>query len=152
MKKYWIPLSGHSMGPFLKNADNILIEQVLIESLDRGDIILFLDQQSKELTLHRLVQFPLKTKGDFSLSFEDNPQGNFIGKAIGYNRDGHYRQLPGSGFRFNKIVLYFSKKRTKGYFVRKYAFTCLFILAKVFEFCSGKARICHNEEQSLSDL
>ncbi|RPJ74720.1 MAG: hypothetical protein EHM20_10145 [Alphaproteobacteria bacterium] len=151
MNKYWIKFNGQSMSPLLRDNDEILIEPVGDEALKIGDVILFLDQSSKELTLHRLMALPLTTKGDFSLSSEVNPLNSHLGKALGFKRQGIYRALPGAESLFGKLFLYFSKQRAKGFFKRKMALVALVILTKTFEVCSEKTNSNHNEVPHLND-
>ena len=85
--QFWIKLCGHSMSPILKDQDNIFIKPIKPDELNIGDVILFIDQESRELTLHRLIGFPLITKGDYSLIYESNPIENLIGKALAFERE-----------------------------------------------------------------
>lgn len=151
MKNYWITLKGQSMSPLLHDLDQVLITPIILENLKCGDIVLFIDQSSKELTLHRLINFPFCTKGDFSLCFENNPSESFLGKAIGFRRDNIYRVFPSHGSLMNRCYMFFSIYRMKGFFLRKWAYVFLVILTMVFEFCSEKTKLDHNKEQMLID-
>lgn len=152
MKKFWINHKGLSMSPLLKDGDKILIDQNAIEDLKCGDIILFLDQSSKELTLHRLIDFPLKTKGDLNLCAEMNPLESCLGKAVGYRRNELYKTLPIADSTMSKCYLYLSKLRLKGFFLRKSSRYLLFVVTFIFEFYSEKTKLDHNEEHLLNDL
>jgi hypothetical protein len=152
MKKFWINHKGISMSPLLKEGDTILIDPKVPGDFQCGDIILFMDHSSKELTLHRLIAKPMKTKGDLSLYAEMNSEENCFGKAIGFKRGNIYNALSPNDSIFCKLFLYFSKLRMKGLFFRKFGRLCLIILTKVFEFCSEKTTLNHSEEQILTDL
>ncbi len=154
MTKYWIKLNGHSMYPLLRDSDEVLIEPIANEQLKHGDVILFLDQSTKELTLHRLIEFSMTTmttKGDFSLNTEENLAEGQLGKAIGFKRGGFYRVLPAADSILGRLFLYFSLQRGKGFFKRKMARILLIVLTKVFEVCSDKTRLNHNEVPHLND-
>lgn len=136
MKKFWTTLNGHSMSPLLRDLDKVLIEPVAPSALKCGDIVLFLDLDSRELTLHRLISSSFDTKGDYSLYLEANSQDAFIGKAIGFSRDDFYRELPAHGSFFNKCFIFLSKLRMRGLFLRRISRLLQIILTKVFEFCT----------------
>ena len=151
MKKFWINHKGLSMSPLLLEGDIILIEQKVPGDFSRGEIILFMDQTSKELTLHRLIEKPFRTKGDLSLCAETNSIDSYFGKAIGYKRGNFYKQLPDNNSFFCRFYLNFSKLRMNGFIMRKLGRVGLIILTKVFESCSEKTMLNHNEEQKLTD-
>jgi hypothetical protein len=152
MNKFWIELNGKSMSPLLRHQDTVLIEPASIESLKYGDIILYFDQSCKELTLHRLIGFPMKTKGDLSLIAEFPLFDSSFGKAIGFKREKFYRKLPLQNSIFTTLYLIFSKLRMKGFFQRKVARVFLLILTITFELCSEKTKLDHRQEQLLTDL
>ena len=152
MNKFLIKLNGLSMTPLLCDQDEIQIESLNISDLKYGDIVLFLDQSSKKLTIHRLIDFPLKTKGDFSLLAEENSIDSCLGKATGIRRGNVYWDLPCSNSLFNTLFLFLSEMRMKGYFLRKLALALMIILTKVFVFCSDKTISNHNEVPTLNDL
>lgn len=152
MNHFWIKLNGESMGPLLLDADEVVIEEVPFSSAKRGDVVLFLDQKSRELTLHRLIDFPFITKGDFSWCAEENPKEAFIGKAIGFSRHGAYRKLPASGSIMGLFTLTLSRHRMRGFVGRKMALIGLIFLSKIYAICSDKTRVDHSEELNLGDL
>lgn len=151
MNKFWIDLKGKSMSPLLLENDRILIEPIAVEALSVGDILLFIDQHSKEITLHRLIEHPNKTKGDLSLLVEVFDPNTFLGKAVGFMRRDIYHSLPIDGSYFNLIFLKMSKLRMKGFFIRKMAYVMLLIFARFFLFYNGKTKLSHNEEQTLEN-
>lgn len=151
MNKFWIDLKGKSMSPLLLENDRILIESIAVEAVSVGDILLFIDQQSKEITLHRLIELPNKTKGDLSLLVEVFDPSTFLGKAVGFMRRDIYQSLPIDGSYFNLIFLKMSKLRMKGFFIRKMAYVMLLIFARFFLFYNGKTKLNHNEEQTLEN-
>ncbi len=152
MKKFWINYLGQSMSPLLQDDDQILIESINPDQLNYGDVVLFLDQQSRELTLHRLIEFPLQTKGDFSLAYEANANEALLGRAIGFERKDYFRKFPASHSRFTKVFLLLSKLRMQGRTSRRIALGMLFILTKIFQFYSDKTKLNYNKEQFLADL
>lgn len=152
MMKFWVKYNGLSMSPLLKDQDVVLISALNKEDMKCGDILLFLDQTTKELTLHRLIDFPFQTKGDISLYAEMNPLDSCLGKAIGFKRGLFYRNLPSQNSIYNESYLCFSKLRMKGAIYRKLAHLFLLILTKLFEFCNEKTTLDHNEELLLTDL
>jgi hypothetical protein len=152
MNEYWINYVGPSMSPLLQTNDQVLIEPIEATQLQCGDIILFLDQSSRELTLHRLIELPLQTKGDFSLGSEYVATDSILGRAIGFERLDYFRKFPIHNSKFNKLYLFLSKKRMEGRASRRMALVMLFILTKVFELCSDKTKLNHNKEQFLTDL
>lgn len=152
LNKFWITLNGLSMSPLLKDQDEIHIAPVKSEELKIGDVLLFFDQHDRALTLHRLIELPMKTKGDFSLYAEENSVDSCLGKAIGFSRDQFYRELPGNNSLFTSWYLFMSKLRMKGGYRSKVAHLLLLISAKVFELCSAKTMSDHSEEQRVADL
>lgn len=135
----------------LRENDQILIESNDIENLKCGEIILYFDPLSNELTLHRLMEFPLKTKGDLNFASENISRDSYFGRAIGYKRDLYYRALPSSESLFNRLFLFCSTLRAKGFFQQKIAHLLLIIVARVFLSYSEKTRLSHSEELELTD-
>lgn len=140
------------MSPLILANDEILIQEIQKADLFVGNIVLFLDQGSKELTLHRLINKPFTTKGDYSLLSETNPEENILGLAIGYRRGNFYRELPLQNSLFSKFYLMFSRMRVKEHWGNKLAKLILIFLTKYFEFYNGKTKLDHSEMQKLSDL
>ncbi|MFA6236652.1 MAG: S24/S26 family peptidase [Bacteriovorax sp.] len=151
MKTFWINLKGSSMSPLLIDQDEILIESVAWENLMCGDLVLFFDQETKELILHRLIDLSFQTKGDLSLCAETISREGYFGRAVGYRRVGHYRALPATNSRFNSLFVLCSKMRMKGPLTRKLARMFFIVLTRVFEFCNEKTRTNHSEAQMLFD-
>lgn len=152
MKCFWIKLSGHSMTPLLQSGDDILIAVQDPNDLRPADIVLFYDQTSKELTLHRFIGETLTTKGDFSCVLEVNPRESLLGKAIGYKRNNIYKKLPKSGSWIGRLFLLLSLMRMRGYFVRKYALLGLMVLTKFPVFDNDKTSLNHTEVPATYDL
>lgn len=152
MKNFWIPYNGKSMSPLLKDRDQILIESVTLSELKQGDIILFLDKESHELTLHRIIELPFQTKGDFSLLLDSDSREGFLGRALGYERKYFYRKFPEHHSLFQKYFVLFSKGRMKGFFTRKLSLIQLMLLTSVFELLCEKTRSDRNREQLINDL
>ena len=140
-EKFWIRLNGQSMSPLLLDQDEILIEPTTFEKIKCGDIVLFKDAASTELTVHRLVAFPFYTKGDYSLIGETNHVGCFLGLAIGYKRGDQFRKIS----EHSNLFLFFSKLRMKNYVVRKVGLMGLIVLATFFEFYSAKTKSDHTK-------
>ena len=107
------------MSPLLHDGDDILITVEGIDSLRSADIVLFYDQTSRELTLHRYIDDRLTTKGDFSCVSEVNSRDSVLGKAVGYKRKNIYKALPKSGSWIGRLFLLLSLMRLRGYFFRK---------------------------------
>lgn len=152
MNRFWSSLKGHSMSPSLLDQDEVLIEEVSYANLQLGDVVLFLDQESREVTLHRLIEFPFTTKGDLSLLSEKNPKEALIGKCLGFFRKGFYQKLPASDSLTGWLLITLSRSRLRGALTRKLAMVGLIVLSKVREVCSDKTRLDHKEELNLSDL
>ena len=93
------------MSPTILSGDEVLIKSCSIDDVRIGEVTLFIDQNSKELTLHRLIELPLQTKGDNSYFFENNLIESFLGKAILIKKNNQFYEIPTS----QKIV-YLSKK------------------------------------------
>lgn len=141
---FWIKLNGNSMMPLLSDQDDVLIRPIG-QDISPGDIILFQDSSSKELTLHRLIEKPFRTKGDFSLCSEINTIESCLGTAIAYRRNNSYRLLPSSNSFFAKTFTKACKLRLKGCFLRKLARVILVILTMLFEIYSEKTKSSHSE-------
>lgn len=87
------------------SGDEVLIKSCALDEVCIGEVALFIDQNSKELTLHRLIESPLRTKGDNSYFFENNLIESFLGKAILIKTNDQFYEIP----TFKGIV-YLSKK------------------------------------------
>jgi len=133
-EKFWINLSGNSMFPVLRDQDQVLIDPVPYEKLFLGDVILIRDFYSSELVIHRLIEFPMKTKGDFSLVCETNPPDAYLGRACGYLRSDIIKDLP----NYHGLYLFFSKMRMSNYFTRKIALLGLLLTTVFWKFYSAK--------------
>jgi signal peptidase I len=147
-KSFWIKLNGNSMSPLLHDQDNIFIAFVSYDQIKIGDIVLFKDHAIGELTLHRIIDFPFKTKGDFSLLHEENSIEFLLGKAMGFSRDKKYRSLD----KFNNLFTLFSKLRNENYFVRKIGLIGLHFMTIIFEFYSAIAKIDRSKLPPGNDL
>lgn len=141
IEKFWIKLNGQSMYPLLHDQDEILIAQVERDELELGDIVLFKDQGSKELTVHRFIEKPFITKGDYSLASESNPQETLLGVAVAYKRSDVVRNLSG----FKKIFVFFSKLRMSNYLMRKIGLLGLFILTILLGFYNAISKLDHTK-------
>lgn len=136
-EKFWIRFNGYSMSPLLHDYDELLIEPLDLNQVSCGEIVLFKDFNSQELTVHRLMELPFKTKGDFSLQYEENPSYTYIGRVIAFRRSDVYFQLSQNRL-LQKMFLFFSKMRTQNKLIRKIGLAGLFILVKTFSVYSAK--------------
>lgn len=139
LEKFAIKLNGQSMTPLLNDQDEILFQPSAFEQIKCGDIVLLWDRKSSELLVHRLIAFPLQTKGDYSLISENNSQDCYLGKAIGFKRGNTYRKFPDSQI----VFLFFSKLRMKNFVIRKIGLLGLILSAIFFEFYSAKTKLDH---------
>lgn len=144
---FWTTLNGHSMYPSLHDQDEILIQSIKMHELVLGDIVLFIDKDSRELTLHRLVDFPLKTKGDFSHICENNSEDFILGKGICYKRG-----LSTFAITNNKWVLVFSRMRLKNRIFRYVGLMGLFLISYFSRLYSAKTKLDHNKMPQEDDL
>ena len=144
---FWINLNGHSMYPTLLDQDEILIKSIKISELQLGDIVLFIDKDSRELTLHRLIGFPLITKGDFSHFLETNTEDLFLGKAVSCKRG-----LQMIGLTNNKWLLIFSKLRLKNRVLRYTGLIGLHLISMFSQFYNAKTKLDHNKRPQKDDL
>jgi signal peptidase I len=141
LESFWIKLNGQSMTPMLLDQDLICIAPIRFDELKLGDIVLFKDQQSNELTIHRFINYPFTTKGDFSCVCEINPPNCLLGRAIAYRRADIVRNL----IAFNNIFLFFSKLRMSNYVIRKIGLIGLIISTFVFELYNAKTKSDHTK-------
>ncbi len=81
-----VRVTGRSMAPFLMGGEIVTLEKARIESLRRGDLILFRDGQGLPF-LHRLIKMDkmastVQTKGD-ALRYRDRPvnSDNVLGRV-----------------------------------------------------------------------
>jgi len=97
-------VGGNSMYPHLQKKDYVTVAKRPFESLQKGDVIVF--KRSAKYVAHRIIRIvkssegrQIITKGD-SCKSADSPilKDNYIGKIIGYERCGHYKNLES---RFN---------------------------------------------------
>lgn len=135
-ENFLIKLNGKSMAPLLHEQDEVIIKPISIDQIKCGDIVLFKDESSGELIVHRLIEFPFKTKGDYSITFEKNKVDSFLGLAVGVVRGDHTIAIPVK----QKHFLFFSKLRLGNYFTRKVGLIGLIISATFFEFYNAKTK------------
>lgn len=141
-EKFWITLNGQSMSPLLQQQDEILIEPISLEKIKLGDIILFQDKESSELTIHRLIAFPFTTKGDFSLMSEENCSDCYLGRAVGFKRKDRFRELSYN----QKAFLTCSILRMSNFIMRKVGLFGLIYLTTFFEFYNAISKSDHTKE------
>ena len=138
---FWIPVKGNSMYPLIVDQDSVLIVPILAEAISLGDILLFKNHDTNELTLHRLIDFPLITKGDYSLLTESNQPVNLLGKAIECNHHNNFFNLSA----LKKTFCYLSAKRNgeKSKIERSLALVGLMIFSSVLKFYNAKTTSSH---------
>jgi signal peptidase I len=141
LDSFWIKLNGQSMSPLLQDQDLICINPIRYDELKLGDIVLFKDQQSNELTIHRFVNYPFTTKGDFSCVGETNLPNCLLGCAVAYRRTDIVRNLTA----FNSLYCFFSKLRMSNYVIRKIGLIGLIILTNVLELYNAKTKSDHTK-------
>lgn len=116
MKTFWIPFSGMSMHPFLKDKDELLVSETCEWKV--GDLVLYRDKESRELTVHRIISSSLQTKGDYSLCLDQNSPEDFLGKVTAFKRNGVLFSLENSRSQATMLA-FFSRLRLKGWVLRK---------------------------------
>ncbi len=92
------------MSPSICDGDEVLVQSCSMIEVEKGEVVLFLDQGSKELTFHRLIDFPFVTKGDNTFFHEENSPDSFLGKLVVIKRDNCFYKLPKG-----RIINYLSK-------------------------------------------
>lgn len=140
-ENFWIVLKGNSMSPLLINGDELLIESINLERIRVGDLVLFKDRNSSELTIHRLIARPFITKGDYGLLSENNPVDHYLGRAIAYKRKNKIKSLLYS----QTIPLFFAKLRMGNYFIRKVGLLGLIFFKIYFVFYSAITKLDHTK-------
>lgn len=110
-----LKVTGDSMSPIIRSGDIVSVDlDVTVYYL--GDILLFKDSQSQELTVHRLVDAKaFLTKGDNSYCF-DEIGSKIIGKVIAINS---YNLIPSKLHQIIALLSRFSNsKNPLRYFLR----------------------------------
>lgn len=126
MNSFWITFNGKSMHPFLRDEDELFVTEA--SSWKTGDIVLYKDRASGELTVHRIISDNLQTKGDFSLCLDGNTPEDFLGKVMAVKRKGVVFKLQLSETQ-GSVLAFFSRLRLKGWWLRKIGLTGLFFLS-----------------------
>ena len=139
------------MSPFIKDGDEVFIEDVSPENVRIGEVLYFKDHASNELTLHRLVKRPLHTKGDYSLACENNSSERLIGKAMIIKRGNVLCHVPMARSLWTKLFIKFSKQRASK-LLRKPSRVAMVILAFFYWQYYGKSIQDHNEVPLSYDL
>jgi hypothetical protein len=123
---------GPSMWPTFKEGDIVLMSTEFT-SLEIGDLVLFKDVETAEITLHRIVtESPIRTKGDFSLSLDFHSPIPFA-LVIGLKRAGVNYRWGRRGQTLKKIMASLSKKRLSSVLVRRLALVGIYFLT-IFSF------------------
>lgn len=91
-------VKGNSMYPVLRDNDLIVVRKTPPESLRRGNILVYHQDEMGEYLIHRLVRKgmgdALYLRGDgCNLSLELARTGSVIGQAIGFIRNSRYESL-----------------------------------------------------------
>ena len=86
------------MYPVLRDNDLVVVKEAAPESLRRGNIIVYHQEEKGEYLVHRLVKKGegdiLYLRGDgYDLSLELTTIGAIMGKAIGFVRNSRYEPL-----------------------------------------------------------
>lgn len=106
-------MQGNSMFPVLRQGDQGLVKPVVMESLRKGDIVVF-NQDGKQVA-HRLIRVTggahnpiFTTKGDFN-HFCDKPftENALKGFIAGYIRNGTFRSMDGFPQRISRFCSLF---------------------------------------------
>lgn len=132
MNSFWISFSGKSMHPFLRDHDELFVTPA--SRWKKGDIVLYKDKISGELTVHRIVTDNFQTKGDYSLCLDQNSPDEFLGKVSAFKRNGQYFSLEKTE-RVAALIAFFSLLRLKGPLLRKIGLAGLIFLS----FCKTSA-------------
>ena len=104
--------SGYSMFPFLKKGDLLTVEPVSMETIKRGDIVVF--EVEEKWIAHRVIKirnkvegFEFLLRGDTRTAFDPlvNKE-NFLGVVSAFRRLNHQKKLNGPHRRlWTKIIL-----------------------------------------------
>lgn len=151
MKSFWIKLQGDSMSPLIKNGDEVLIRNIAKNEVVPGDVVYFKNQDTKELTLHRLIELPMVTKGDYSILSESNSSNVLIGKATKVKSGKLICALPSANSLWMRAFLGLSLLR-KNKFVRKPSRAIMIAMSCIFWRYNGKPTTGHSEKQLSCDL
>ncbi len=151
MKSFWIKLDGDSMSPLIEHGDEIFIQNVVAGEVLAGDIVYFKDQATGELTLHRLIELPMVTKGDYSILSESNSSNVLIGKATKVKSGKLICVLPSANSIWMKAFLRLSLLR-KNKIVSKLSRAIMIAMSYIFWRYNGKPTTGHSEKQLSCDL
>lgn len=109
-----IVASGYSMFPFLRKGDLLTVEPVSMETIKRGDIMVF--EMREKWIAHRVIKIRNKhegleflLRGDTRLAFDPlvNKE-NFVGAVTKFHRLNHQKKLNGLRRRlWTKVILNF---------------------------------------------
>ena len=148
MNDFWIRLNGSSMFPLLQDQNEILITATKYENLKLGDVILFIDGNSHELTVHRLAKLPMITKGDNSRYMESNSKESYLGKAIYFkDKNGVYPICS------SKYLLKISLMRSsENMIIRRMSFFCLLVISIFLKLYNAKTKLSHSKTRLVNDL
>jgi hypothetical protein len=105
------------MSPCISNGEEVLIKSCALSEVSLGEVVLFIDKNSHELTLHRLIEKPFRTKGDNSYFYEENTPDSFLGKAVLIKKNDWLILIPN-----HKWIVFLSKKASKKGNVSSYLF------------------------------
>jgi signal peptidase I len=109
MKRYWVNHLGKSMKPYLNDGDWVLIEEVGSHLITKGDVVFYYDRESKEMVLHRMIDFNFTLKGDWAKNKESISLESVFGKAIAVKKNGKVILLP-KNQSFKNMIIFFSRK------------------------------------------
>jgi len=125
-------LNGNSMWPFILNEDSFFFE-TSFKTITLGDIVLFMDVDSKEMICHRVIkkqEIYLITKGDFSfLTDEPVLVKSIIGKVVGIKRLEKEIRWGERGHSCKKMIAFFSKLGSKNKIGRYISITVNIIMS-----------------------
>ena len=148
MNQFEVKLCGNSMSPSLLHGDSLVIEKYSDTRPEVGDVIFYIDGNSKEPTAHRLIHSSGRSKGDRSLVFDtmDLTKENSIGRVIGIKRANHMINWGRSGQPFKKFISFFSRQNNARTKFRYFFLFFLFFLSHLSLIFCRKSSISHNTE------
>jgi hypothetical protein len=118
-----IKLTGNSMSPFIKDGDTLTWYDKA-DSISIGDILIFHDQSTEEITCHRIVALdPIQTKGDNSYYLDAPLSTPPLGKVIALNDEAP------KWFKYNNLIAILSRLFMTNHFLRKPTKLFFYLLA-----------------------
>ena len=134
---------GRSMLPFVRENDIVHIKE-LSQDPQIGEVVLFYSEETKELTLHRLIDH-FKTKGDWSKCDEAIDYNAIIGRLVSVERKNRNYIFP----QWFATVIVFISKVGLPLLMKKLILT---VLAKAFYLLDDRTILNRNKKLLANDL